>query len=61
MHGQYAEGTLTVHPVTSENIPGRTLVVLLAPKLQQDYTVHVLIGAGSVLDSSGNPRRSCEQ
>ena len=54
MHGQYADGSLAVHPVTSENIPGRTLVVVLTPELQQDQTVYVLIDAGSVLDSSGN-------
>ena len=54
MHGQYADGSLVVHPVISEDIPGRTLVVVLAPELQQDQTVYVLIDAGSVLDSSGN-------
>ena len=43
-----------VRPATSENIPGRTLVVLLALELQQDQTVYVLVDAGSVLDSSGN-------
>ena len=52
LHGQYADGSLVVHPVTSENIPGRTLVVVLAPELQQDQTVYVLSDAGSVLDSS---------
>ena len=43
-----------VHPVTSENIPGRTLVVVSAPELQKNQPMYVLIDAGSVLDSSGN-------
>ena len=54
MHGQYADGSLVGHPVTSENIPGRTSVVVLAQEWQQDQTVFVLIDEGSVLDSSGN-------
>ena len=43
MHGQYADGSLVVHPVTSKNIPGRTLIVVLAPELQQDQMENVLI------------------
>ena len=54
MHGQHADGRLVVHPVTSENIAGRTLVVVLAPKLQKNQTVYALVDEGSVLDSSGN-------
>ena len=40
--------------VTSENIPGRTWVVVLAPELQQNQTVYVPIDTRAVLDSSGN-------
>ena len=41
--------------MTSENIPGRTLVVVLAPELQQDQTVY---GVGL---QRPFPRGSCEQ
>ena len=54
MHGQYADGSLVVHPVTSENIPGRTVIVVLAPEFQQNQTVSALVGERSVLDCSGN-------
>ena len=53
MHGQYADG-LAVHQVTSENISGRTLVVVLDQELYPHQTVYVLIDVGAVLDSSGN-------
>ena len=52
--GQDADGSIAVHPVTSEDIPGRTLIVVWAPELQQCPMVYVLIDAGAVLDSSGN-------
>ena len=42
--GQDADGSIAVHPVTSEDIPGRTLIVVWALELQQS----------PVLDSSGN-------
>ena len=54
MPGQDADGSIAVHPVTSEDIPGRTLIVVWAPELQQSPMVYVLIDAGAVLDSSGN-------
>ena len=54
MPGRCADGSVAVHPVTSENIPGRPLVVVLAPELQQNQTIHVLIGTGPGLDSSGS-------
>ena len=54
MHAWTVDGSLAVHPVTSENIPGRTWVVVLAPELQQNQTEYVLIDTGAVLDSSGN-------
>ena len=47
MHVQNEDGSLAVHPVTSENVPG-------VPELQQKQTVCVLIDAGAVLSSSGN-------
>ena len=53
-HGHCADGSLVVHPVTPESIPGRTLVVVLAPEWQQNQTVSALIDEGSLLDSSGN-------
>ena len=53
-HEQYADGSLEVHPVTSENIPGRTWVVVLDPEWQQNPTVYARIDEGSLLDSSGN-------
>ena len=48
-----ADGSIAIHPVTSEDIPGRTLVVGLAPELQQNQTICVLIDTGAGLDSSG--------
>ena len=53
-HGQHADRSPTVHPVTSEHIPGRTLVVVLAPDMQQNQTIYVHIDTGAGLDSSGN-------
>ena len=58
-------GTHTVNLCTNSDVGSGTgacmdstqtaaLVVVLAPELQQDQTVYVLIDAGSVLDSSGN-------
>ena len=47
-----ADGRIAVHPVTTEDIPVRTLVVGLAPELQQNQTIHALIVAGAGLDSS---------
>ena len=53
-HEQYAEGSLVVHPVNSENIPGRTMVIVLDPEWQQNQAVYARIDEGSLLDSSRN-------
>ena len=54
MHGRCADRSLAVHPVPSENIPGRPLVVGLGQELQQHQTIYVLIDTGARLDSGGN-------
>ena len=58
MPGQDADGSIAVHPVTSEDIPGRTLVVGLAPELQQNQPMYVLIDTGGGVDSGSNSLRS---
>ena len=53
MPGRCADGSLAVHPVTSENTPGRPWVV--GPReLEQNQTIYVLIDTGAELDSSDN-------
>ena len=54
-HADYADGSIAVHPVISENFSWRTLVVLLDQELHPNQTVYVLIDARAVLDSSGKP------
>ena len=54
-HAKYADGSFAVHPVTSENVSWRTLVVVLDQELHPNQTVHILIDARAVRDSSGNP------
>ena len=54
MLGWYADGSLAVHPVPSENIPGRPLVVVLGPELPRHQTIYVLIDTGARLDSGCN-------
>ena len=54
MPGRHEDSSLAVHPVPSENIPGRPLVVVLGPGLQQRQTKNVLIDTGARLDSGGN-------
>ena len=49
------DGNFTVHPVSSENVSWRTLVVVLDQELHPNQTVYVLIDARAVLDSSGKP------
>ena len=52
-HGQYADGNLAVHPVTSESLPARTLIVMWASEWQQNQTVYALVDEGSLLDPGG--------
>ena len=54
MPRQDADCSIAVHPVTSEDISGRTLIVVWALELQQNPTEYVLIDGGVLLDSSGN-------
>ena len=54
-HAEYANGSCAVHPVTSENVSWRILVVVLDQELHPNQTVYILIEATAVLDSSGNP------
>ena len=50
-----ADGSFAVHPVISENVSWRTLVVVLDQELHPNQTVYVLFDARAVLDSSGKP------
>ena len=52
---EHADGSLAVHPVTSEDASWSTLVVVLDQELHPNQTVYTLIDARAVLDSSGNP------
>ena len=54
-HAEYADGSFAVHPVTSENVSWRTLVVVMDQELHPNRTVYILIDARAVLDSCGNP------
>ena len=48
------DNSLAVHPVPSENIPGRPLVVVMGLELQQHHTKNVLVDTGARLDYGGN-------
>ena len=52
---EYADGSFAVHPVISENVSRRMLVVLLDQELHPNQNVYVLTDARAVLDSSGKP------
>ena len=52
--GQDTDDSITVHKVTSEDIPGHIFIVGWAPELQQNPMVYVFFDAGAVLDCSGN-------
>ena len=54
-HAEYADGSFAVHPVTSENVLVRTLVVEMDQELHPNQIVYVLIDARAVLDSTGKP------
>ena len=47
--------SLAVHPETTENIPWRTLVVVLDQESPPNQIMYVLIDTRAVLDSSGKP------
>ena len=51
-HAEYVDGSFAVHPVISENVSWRTLVVVLDQELHPNQTVYVLIDARAALDSS---------
>ena len=51
-HAEYVDGSLAVHPVISENVSWRTLVVVLDQELHPNQTVYILIDARAALDSS---------
>ena len=53
-HAEYADASFAVHPLTSENVSWRTVVVLLDQEFHPNQTVYILIDARAVLDSSGS-------
>ena len=54
-HAENADGSFAVHPVTSENVSWRFLVVVSDQELHPNQIEYILIDARTVLDSSGNP------
>ena len=49
-HGQHADA---VHPITSESLPARAMIVMWASEWHQNQTVYALIEEGSLLDPGG--------
>ena len=54
-HAEYADDSFAVHPLISENVSWRSLVVVLDQELHPKQIVYVLFDARGVLESSGKP------